>query len=85
MLPSTWGLLPRVHFLLPQLGPHLLSCVQRDMAHVGDLGLTPRSVPSLRHQDSSHTVLVGVLTFLLVPVGMLVVYGLWKKRHRGSE
>lgn len=39
----------------------------------------------LRHQDSNPIVLVGVLAFLLVPVMVIVVYGLWKKRHMGSE
>lgn len=28
--------------------------------------------------------LVGVLTFLSVPVMFVVVYGFWKKRHMGS-
>ncbi|XP_054424722.1 trem-like transcript 2 protein [Pteronotus mesoamericanus] len=38
----------------------------------------------IRHQDSNPAVLVGVLTFLLVPAMMIVVYGFWKKRHMGS-
>ncbi|XP_036105335.1 trem-like transcript 2 protein isoform X2 [Molossus molossus] len=50
--------------------------------------LTSRSIlhklSPVRHQDSSLTVLVGVLTFLSVPVAVIVVYGFWKKRHRGS-
>ncbi|XP_053458850.1 trem-like transcript 2 protein isoform X2 [Nycticebus coucang] len=40
--------------------------------------------PSLRHQDFYPTVLVVVLTFLLVPVMLIMVYGFWKKRHMGS-
>nr|XP_012616273.1 trem-like transcript 2 protein [Microcebus murinus]XP_012616274.1 trem-like transcript 2 protein [Microcebus murinus] len=40
--------------------------------------------PSLRNQDFYPTVLVMGLTFLLVPVMLVVVYGLWKKRHVGS-
>ncbi|XP_053078811.1 trem-like transcript 2 protein isoform X1 [Acinonyx jubatus] len=38
-----------------------------------------------RHQDSYPIVLLGVLTFLPVPVMLIVVYGFWKKRHMGSE
>ncbi|XP_045699504.1 trem-like transcript 2 protein [Phyllostomus hastatus] len=38
----------------------------------------------IRHQDSNPIVLVGVLAFLLVPVTVIVAYGLWKKRHMGS-
>ncbi|XP_030171325.1 trem-like transcript 2 protein isoform X4 [Lynx canadensis] len=37
-----------------------------------------------RHQDSYPIVLLGVLTFLPVPVMLIVVYGFWKKRHMGS-
>ncbi|KAL2791801.1 trem-like transcript 2 protein precursor, partial [Daubentonia madagascariensis] len=40
--------------------------------------------PSVRHQDFYPTVLVVGLTFLLVPVMFIVVYGFWKKRHIGS-
>lgn len=39
----------------------------------------------LRHQNPYPIVLVGVLTFLSVPVMFVVVYGFWKKRHMGSE
>ncbi|XP_014638216.1 PREDICTED: trem-like transcript 2 protein [Ceratotherium simum simum] len=38
----------------------------------------------IRHQDPYPTVLVGVLTFLPVPVMLLLAYGFWKKRHMGS-
>ncbi|KAI5936073.1 Trem-like transcript 2 protein [Manis javanica] len=38
----------------------------------------------IRQQDSYPIVLVGLLTFLLVPVMLIVVYGFWKKRHMGS-
>lgn len=44
----------------------------------------PLSCPH-RSQDSDLTVLVAVLTFLPVPVMLVVVYGFWKKRHMGSE
>ncbi|XP_006190806.1 trem-like transcript 2 protein [Camelus dromedarius] len=37
-----------------------------------------------RHQDSYLIVFVGVLALLPVPVMLIVVYGLWKKRHMGS-
>ncbi|XP_029800332.1 trem-like transcript 2 protein [Suricata suricatta] len=37
-----------------------------------------------RHQDSYRIVLLGVLTFLLVSVMLIMVYGFWKKRHIGS-
>lgn len=39
----------------------------------------------LRHQNPYPVVLVGVLTFLSVPVMLIVVYGFWKKRHVASE
>uniref|UniRef100_H0XVS6 Trem-like transcript 2 protein n=1 Tax=Otolemur garnettii TaxID=30611 RepID=H0XVS6_OTOGA len=44
--------------------------------------------PSFRkdwHQGFYPTVLVVVLTFLLVPVMLIVVYGFWKKRHIGKH
>uniref|UniRef100_A0A2K6GRQ5 Trem-like transcript 2 protein n=1 Tax=Propithecus coquereli TaxID=379532 RepID=A0A2K6GRQ5_PROCO len=40
--------------------------------------------PSIRHRDFYLTVLVMGLTFLLVPVTLIMVYGFWKKRHVGS-
>ncbi|XP_045399623.1 trem-like transcript 2 protein isoform X2 [Lemur catta] len=40
--------------------------------------------PSIRHQDFYPTVLVMGLTFLLVPMMLIVVYGFWRKRHVGS-
>lgn len=39
----------------------------------------------LRHQDLYSIVLPGLLIFLPVSLMLIVVYGLWKKRHRGSE
>lgn len=47
--------------------------------------LLPTLSRLLRQQDSYPIVLVGLLTFLLVPVMLIVVYGFWKKRHMGSE
>lgn len=47
--------------------------------------LLPALSCPLRHQDSYPIVLLGVLTFLPVPVMLIVVYGFWKKRHMGSE
>ncbi|KAM5284668.1 trem-like transcript 2 protein isoform 3-T3 [Hipposideros larvatus] len=41
-------------------------------------------LPPIRNQDSYPIVLLGVLTFLSVPVMLIVVYGFWKKRHMGS-
>ncbi|XP_037374609.1 trem-like transcript 2 protein [Talpa occidentalis] len=41
-------------------------------------------VPPIRPQDPYPVVLVGVLTFLPLPVMLIVVYGFWKKRHMGS-
>ncbi|XP_032959482.1 trem-like transcript 2 protein isoform X4 [Rhinolophus ferrumequinum] len=41
-------------------------------------------LPPIRYQDSYPIVLVGGLTFLSVPVVLIVVYGFWKKRHIGS-
>ncbi|KAG8511991.1 Trem-like transcript 2 protein, partial [Galemys pyrenaicus] len=38
----------------------------------------------VRPQDPYPVVLVGVLTFLPLPVMLIVVYGFWKKRHMGS-
>lgn len=38
----------------------------------------------IRHQNPYPVVLVGVLTFLSVPVMLIVVYGFWKKRHVAS-
>ncbi|XP_039098539.1 trem-like transcript 2 protein [Hyaena hyaena] len=37
-----------------------------------------------RHQDSYGIVFLGVLTFLLASVMLIMVYGFWKKRHMGS-
>ncbi|XP_014443307.1 trem-like transcript 2 protein [Tupaia chinensis] len=50
--------------------------------------LTSRSplnnLPSTRQLHPYVTVLVVVLTILPVPVLLILVYGFWKKRHRGS-
>ncbi|XP_011236120.1 trem-like transcript 2 protein [Ailuropoda melanoleuca] len=38
----------------------------------------------IRHQDSYHVVLPGLLIFLLLFVMLILVYGFWKKKHMGS-
>nr|XP_023401689.1 trem-like transcript 2 protein isoform X1 [Loxodonta africana] len=42
-------------------------------------------LPPIRHQDSDPTVLAVVLALLPVPVLLVIFYGLWKRRHTGSE
>lgn len=39
----------------------------------------------LRSQETYIPAMVVVLTFLPAPVVLVVAYGIWKKRHMGSE
>ncbi|XP_008836161.1 trem-like transcript 2 protein [Nannospalax galili] len=39
---------------------------------------------SIRSQESNLTAIVLVLTFLPVPMVLVVAYGVWKKKHMGS-
>lgn len=55
-----------------------------EVGHLDAQCLPALSCP-LRHQDSYSIVLPGLLIFLPVSLMVIVVYGLWKKRHRGSE
>lgn len=72
---------------LPGLTP--LTWYEKDMGHMRRVEGPGAHLPTLsrllRHQDSYLIVLAGVLTFLSVPVTLIVVYGFWKKRHMGSE
>ncbi|KAM9666040.1 trem-like transcript 2 protein isoform 1-T1 [Trichechus inunguis] len=53
------------------------------MCHTGRSLLN--KLPPIRHQDSDPTVLAVVLALLPVPVLLVIFYGLWKRRHVGSE
>ncbi|XP_032718121.1 trem-like transcript 2 protein isoform X2 [Lontra canadensis] len=52
------------------------------MCHTG--GSLLNKLSPVRHQDSYSIVLPGLLIFLPVSLMLIAVYGLWKKRHRGS-
>lgn len=64
----------------------VLHAAKESCGQGGEPGANPSLLSCLlRSQESHKPVMLVVVSFLPVPVMLVVAYGIWKKKHMGSE